>query len=113
MANRRDGVVIRVVNKRTAGSVEPGVIRIYIGRPSPLGNPFVVGRDGSRTDVIRRYRTRIADRPNLVEPLWRISQQGDLELECWCSPLPCHGDVLKELIEELGSVPQNEEEWTE
>ena len=48
-----------------------------------------------------------------VEPLWRISQQGDLELVCWCSPLPCHGDVLKELIEELGSVPQNEEEWTE
>jgi uncharacterized protein DUF4326 len=32
---------------------------IYIGRPSKLGNPFVIGRDGSRKHVIEKYRAHI------------------------------------------------------
>ncbi|MDM7953264.1 MAG: DUF4326 domain-containing protein [Cyanobium sp. CZS 25K] len=28
----------------------------YVGRPSPLGNPFQLGRDGSRAQVIASYR---------------------------------------------------------
>ena len=43
--------MIRIVNKRNYKG--PG---IYIGRPSPLGNPFVIGRDGDREEVIRKYR---------------------------------------------------------
>ncbi|MHB8407807.1 MAG: DUF4326 domain-containing protein [Acidiferrobacterales bacterium] len=30
---------------------------VYVGRPSKWGNPFVVGRDGSRSEVIQKYRT--------------------------------------------------------
>jgi hypothetical protein len=29
---------------------------VYIGRPSKWGNPFVVGRDGNRLEVIKKYR---------------------------------------------------------
>ncbi len=30
---------------------------VYIGRPGPWGNPFVIGRDGTREQVIAKYRT--------------------------------------------------------
>lgn len=30
--------------------------QVYVGRPTPLGNPFQHGRDGSRAEVIARYR---------------------------------------------------------
>jgi hypothetical protein len=40
--------------KRGLGSLLPG--QAYVGRPSALGNPFVVGRDGSREEVIAKYR---------------------------------------------------------
>lgn len=29
----------------------------YIGRPSVLGNPFVIGRDGDRKTIMGKYRT--------------------------------------------------------
>ena len=40
--------------RRGLGSVLPGPA--YVGRPSPLGNPFVLGRDGNREEVIAEYR---------------------------------------------------------
>jgi hypothetical protein len=39
---------------RGLGSLLPG--QVYVGRPSPLGNPYALGRDGSREQVIARYR---------------------------------------------------------
>ena len=67
---------------------------IYIGRPSRWGNPFKVGRDGSREEVIAKYRTYVLSRPDLVAALPEL--QGKV-LGCWCAPEPCHGDVLAEL----------------
>ena len=32
---------------------------MYVGRPTPLGNPFVIGVDGTRAEVIEKYRTWI------------------------------------------------------
>lgn len=28
---------------------------VYIGRPSKWGNPFVIGKDGTREEVIAKY----------------------------------------------------------
>ena len=39
---------------------------VYIGRPSKWGNPFVIGRDGTREQVIKKYRDWIATRPELL-----------------------------------------------
>ena len=68
---------------------------VLIDRRTRWGNPFRLGVDGDREQVIARYR---AD-------LWRRIRAGEIALEelaeldgcwlaCWCEPLPCHGDVL-------------------
>lgn len=28
---------------------------VYIGRPGPFGNPYEIGKDGARTEVIRKF----------------------------------------------------------
>lgn len=69
----------------------------YIGRPSKWGNPFSIGKDGSREDVISKYREWIVAQPHLMEKLHEL--RGKV-LGCWCAPQPCHGDVLIELMKE-------------
>jgi len=66
----------------------------YIARPSKWGNPFVIPRDGTREEVIAKYRAWIVTQPHLLADLHEL--KGKV-LGCWCSPLPCHGDVLDEL----------------
>lgn len=69
---------------------------VYIGRPSKWGNPFVIGRNGSREDVIEKYRKYLLSSPDLLNSLHELK---DKTLGCWCSPRACHGDVLKEIYE--------------
>lgn len=70
---------------------------VYIGRPSKWGNPFRIGRDGSRKDVIELYRQWALNNPVLLNSLHELRGKT---LGCWCKPLPCHGDVLVELVEQ-------------
>ena len=70
---------------------------VYIGRPGIWGNPFRIGPNGNREQVIKQYRGWIVNQPSLMNLLYTL--QGKL-LGCWCAPLPCHGDVLIELMEE-------------
>lgn len=72
---------------------------LYIGRPSIWGNPFVIGRDGDRVEVIRKYETWLLQQPRLLAQL--VELRGRV-LGCWCAPLPCHGDVLARLADALG-----------
>ena len=65
---------------------------VYIGRPSIFGNPYIVGVDGSRTEVIEKYRRYLALNNSLREEV--IKQLKGKDLVCWCSPKQCHGDVL-------------------
>lgn len=65
---------------------------VYVGRPSPFGNPFVIGRDGDRAAVIARYETWLRSQPDLVERARRELRGRDVA--CWCAPAACHGDVL-------------------
>ncbi len=64
---------------------------VYIGRPSKWGNPFVIGRDGTRAEVIEKYRAYIQSKG------YDFSELRGKVLGCWCKPLACHGDVLVEL----------------
>lgn len=72
---------------------------IYIGRPSKWGNPFVIGRDGDRVEVIAKYRRWIADQPHLLAALGELRGK---RLACYCAPGPCHGDVLADLADSEG-----------
>ena len=71
---------------------------VYIGRGSKWGNRFVIGRDGDRAEVIRKYREWIMGNEYLLSCL---SELKDKVLGCYCKPLACHGDVLVELVEKL------------
>lgn len=71
---------------------------VYIGRPSKWGNPFEIGRDGTRQEVIDKYREWIMTQPNLMESLNELSGKT---LGCWCAPKSCHGDILSELVDKL------------
>ncbi|MCY4550207.1 MAG: DUF4326 domain-containing protein [Defluviicoccus sp.] len=84
----------RIVNmKHEPDAVARGAVRI--DRRTPWGNPFVVGKDGTRDEVIARYRAH----------LWRRIRSGEIaladlaalesrDLACWCWPSRCHGTVL-------------------
>ncbi|TAL65724.1 MAG: DUF4326 domain-containing protein [Burkholderiaceae bacterium] len=78
----------RVFNKR--GPVPVGAV--YVGRPTKFGNPFVIGRDGNRDEVVRRFEEWIDTQPNLIDAA-RSELRGK-NLVCWCAPLACHADVL-------------------
>lgn len=67
---------------------------IYIGRPSKWGNPFVIGHDGTREEVIAKYEAWLNANPILMESLKDL--RGKI-LGCWCAPKACHGDVLTRL----------------
>lgn len=71
---------------------------VCIDRRSKWGNPYYVGMHGTREEVIEKYRAWIMKQPSLLEALPELKGK---RLGCWCAPLPCHGDVLLELIGEL------------
>jgi len=72
---------------------------VYIGRPSKWGNPFTIGRDGTRDEVIAQYRKWILLQPHLIASL---SELVGKVLGCWCAPNACHGHVLIDLLKEFG-----------
>lgn len=84
---------------------------IYVGRPGPWGNPFIVSpsvKPGTKSgaiyicvptaeDAVACYREMLVEhRPDLVAQAKRELRGHDLA--CFC-PLdqPCHADVLLEL----------------
>lgn len=69
---------------------------IYVGRPSKWGNPFSIGRDGTREEVIAKYRQRVEAFDNTLRKEW-LSPLVGKDLLCWCAPEACHADVLLEL----------------
>lgn len=71
---------------------------VYIGRPSLWGNPFKIGRDGTRDEVIKKFEGWIRRQPHLLNLLPQLRGK---KLGCYCKPKPCHGDILVKLIEEL------------
>lgn len=81
----------KVLNKKRHGVP---VDAVYIGRPSKWGNPFVIGRDGTRAQVIAKYRAYLLRDARLMAALPELCGR---DLVCWCAPEACHGDVLLQL----------------
>ena len=67
---------------------------VYVGRPSKWGNPFIIGRDGTRDEVVEKFARWIETRPVLMRALPELAGK---RLACWCSPHRCHADVLAEM----------------
>ena len=84
----------KVLNKKLHG-VPPGAV--YIGRPSIWGNPFVIGKDGTRDAVIAKFEAHLRSRPDLLGQLHKLAGK---DIVCWCAPDRCHGDVLVRMANE-------------
>lgn len=73
---------------------------VYIGRGTIWGNPYQMGVDGDREEVIRKFKY------DFDNGLLKVS--GDLEtnlsnlrgkqIACHCKPAACHGDVIAEYL---------------
>ena len=72
---------------------------VYIGRPSSLGNPFRIGPDGDREQVIEKYREWFYNKLKDEEFRGRVEALKEKRLGCWCKPDACHGDVIVEYLE--------------
>ncbi len=89
-ANPTDAARIGKVHNKRAGTAPPGAV--YIGRGSPWGNPFVIGKHGDRNAVCDKFERDVL--PSLdLEPL-----RGK-DLVCWCKPARCHGDSILVLLQ--------------
>lgn len=75
---------------------------LYIGRAMPglrgskYQNPYKIGRDGNRPEVLVKYRAH-AEAEIAKDPYWLDEFKQAEDVCCWCAPLPCHADVLLEL----------------
>lgn len=69
---------------------------IYVGRPSKCGNPFVIGKDGNREEVIAKYKKRVEAFDDTLRKEWLVPLI-EKDLVCWCTPKACHADVLLEI----------------
>lgn len=67
---------------------------VYVGRPTKWGNPFEIGKDGTRDEVIAKYETWLQQQPKLLADL--ASLRGK-DLVCYCAPQACHADILLRL----------------
>jgi len=74
---------------------------VYCGRPSIFSNPYKIGKDGTREEVIEKYRVWFNKK--LTDPGFRakIGELKDKVLGCYCKPLSCHCDVIVEYLENL------------
>lgn len=108
---------INVVNKHRH---EPSKDDIYVGRGSPLGNPYSHRGNltGTKADVLVDTRERAIEMyENLLRYHIETKTKGVLDelnkiahrelegkttnLVCYCSPQACHGEVIKKIIMEV------------
>lgn len=104
--------MIKVVNKYKHIPTEND---IYIGRGSVLGNPYTSldikktkadFQCESREESIEKFKifllNKIKEKDISIctelNKIYKLAKENDVYLICYCSPKPCHGDVIKELI---------------
>ena len=110
-------VPVRIQRKRSKGfrlkNASPnGLPVVSVARPGPWGNPFIVGRDGTRARCVELYRYLLAglicltqtpspdeQRTALDYVIKNIGKLRGKNLACWCrlDGKPCHGDPLLEI----------------
>lgn len=68
---------------------------VRIDRKTRWGNPFYLSKESERAEVINKYRVYLKDQIKIGNvTLEELAALHGKRLGCWCSPKPCHGDVL-------------------
>jgi hypothetical protein len=65
---------------------------VFIGRPTVFGNPFKMGIDGDREEVVKKFEDHVL-RDEVLTALIKNKLKGR-NLVCYCAPKKCHGDIL-------------------
>ncbi|MCK5525456.1 MAG: DUF4326 domain-containing protein [Thiomargarita sp.] len=67
-----------------------------------FGNPYKIGTDGNRAEVIKKYKEKILPKLMKTEAWQHLMVKwvygGGVKLACCCAPKPCHGDVIAEAM---------------
>jgi hypothetical protein len=82
---------MRVLNRHTDSIPRDAV---YVGRGTPFGNKFQIGPDGTRDEVIAKFRAWAPTDAALMAALPTLAGK---DLVCSCRPRACHADVLIEM----------------
>jgi hypothetical protein len=93
----------------TVGNKKHGAYGIYVGRPSPLGNPFPLHCEAERAAVIGDYEDWLAEQlldarsaaSIEMSRLAALARKQDICLVCFCAPKACHADIIKRTIEAI------------
>ncbi len=99
---------IKVINRHLC----VGKDAIYVGRGTPLGNPFKLrnlGGEYTREEALHMYyhwlRTEWKKNSLVKAELIRLAKlykkTGNLVLSCSCKPLACHGDIIVTALEAI------------
>lgn len=83
-----------------------GLKCVYVGRPTPFGNPFRMGSPQApkRGDAVRLFEIYIAEHPELIREAKAKLRGKNLACWCPCDGQPCHADVLLRIA---NSQPQD------
>lgn len=95
---------------------------VLVDRTTPFGNPFIIGVDGDRGQVINKHIDWLSEwiingREIVIRGFsnkWVTDHLHELKnkvLGCWCVEKDCHGETLAELAESL--VIATEHKWYE
>ena len=89
----------KVVNIKNGEEYDVYIGREGHGQDGYFGNPFTTG---TRTDKIKNF-TKYAIQRVSEDPEYRIrvKELYGKRLGCFCSPKPCHGDILAQLSHTL------------
>jgi hypothetical protein len=94
---------MKVLNIRTSGVLQGAV---SVMRPSVFGNPYVIGPDGDRAEVVRKFEIDFLERIRLDQSFRAavLGLRGAAALVCCCAPLKCHADVIARWLVEQKEV---------
>jgi hypothetical protein len=85
----------------------------YVGRPTPLGNPFRLESEDQREEVVSRYAAWIEEELRqgnravaqaLGDLYRRLKRRGELTLLCFCAPKRCHAEVIAEHLRRMAEA---------
>jgi len=112
--------MIEVVNKTTFSPdiefLEVPVKEYYIGRGSSLGNPYTsknledtkaLFQCDSKEEALSKYKEHLLEKISaededickMLDDIETASAEGNVYLICYCKPKKCHGDIIKEIID--------------
>jgi len=85
-------MVPKVFN-RNVHSIPIPLDAVYVDRSGPFGNQFRIGPDGTRAQVVEKFRAWVQapEQAGLREHATKLLKGHGLV--CWCAPAPCHADV--------------------